>query len=258
MPIAPINGIEMYYEIHGSGQPIVFSHGRGGNHFSWWQQLADFSRDYKCITFDHRGWGLTSDVTNGPGTKAFSDDLESLLDYLEIEKTALVSQSMGGITNLNFTLKCPHRVSALVLGDTTGGIGDPSVVDLLGDVHPPEHPLGRALSTHFIEHNPAKTTLFQQIGFLNPAMPISVVSPLFRNPDGPKKENLSDMVTPTLLIVGREDLIFPPHVMEAATKLIPNATLEIVANAAHSTHFEQPEEFNKLVRMWLGKVANWS
>ena len=118
--------------------------------------------------------------------------------------------------------------------------------------------MGRALSTHFIEHNPAKTTLFQQIGFLNPAMPISVVSPLFRNPDGPKKEDLSDMVTPTLLIVGREDLIFPPHVMEAATKLIPNATLEIVANAAHSTHFEQPEEFNKLVRMLLGNVANWS
>ena len=47
MPTAPINGIEMYYEIHGSGQPIVFSHGRGGNHFSWGQQLADFSRDYK-------------------------------------------------------------------------------------------------------------------------------------------------------------------------------------------------------------------
>ena len=165
---------------------------------------------------------------------------------------------MGGITNLNFTLKSPHRVSALVLGDTTGGIGDSSVVDLLEDVHPPEHPLGRALSAHFMENNPAKTTLFQQIGFLNPPMPISVVSPLFRNPDGPKKVELSAMITPTLLVVGREDLIFPPHVMEAATKLIPNATLEIVANAAHSTHFEQPEEFNRLVRKLLGNVSNWS
>ena len=258
MPTAPINGIEMYYEVHGSGLPIVFAHGRGGNHFSWWQQLADFSPDYKCIVFDHRGWGLTSDLTNGPGTQSFADDLESLLNHLDIEKTALVSQSMGGITNLNFTLKCPNRVSALVLGDTTGGIGDSSVVDLLEDVHPPEHPLGRALSTNFMEHNPDKTTLFQQIGLLNPTMPISVVSQLFRNPDGPQKEQLSKMTTPTLLIVGREDLIFPPHVMEAASKLIPNSSLEIVSNAAHSTHFEQPEEFNRLVRQLLVNVADWS
>tara|TARA_B100000029_G_scaffold125222_1_gene118708 strand:+ start:10405 stop:11181 length:777 start_codon:yes stop_codon:yes gene_type:complete len=258
MPTATINGIEMYYEIHGSGPPVVFSHGRGGNHFSWWQQLADFSRDYKCVTFDHRGWGLSNDVTNGPGTQAFADDLKCLLDYLGIEKAALVSQSMGGVTNLNFTLTNPDRVSALVLGDTTGGIGDSSVIDLLKDVHPPEHPLGRALSEHFIEHNPDKTTLFQQIGFLNPPMPISVVSPLFRNPDGPNKEQLSHMTTPTLLVVGEEDLIFPPNVMQAAAKLIPNATLEIVPNAAHSTHFEQPEKFNQLVRGLFVKVEDWT
>ena len=57
MPKAPINGIDLYYESHGSGPAIVFAHGRGGNHMSWWQQVARFSGEFRCVTFDHRGWG---------------------------------------------------------------------------------------------------------------------------------------------------------------------------------------------------------
>lgn len=255
MPKAPINGIELYYELHGElnresggkSPVIVFAHGRGGNHISWWQQIAVFAKEYRCLTFDHRGWGLSADQPNGPGPEAFVDDLKALLDYLEIDQAFLVSQSMGGITNLGFTLQYPTRSLGLVLGDTTGGIGDPSVVDLLKDVHPPENPLGRALSAGFIEQHPDLTVLFRQIGLLNPEMPISVVSPLFRNPNGPKANDLSKMTTPTLLIVGQEDLIFPPRVMQATQGLIPNSRLEVVPGAAHSTHFEQPEAFNRLV-----------
>lgn len=254
MPKTPINGIELYYESHGEGPAVVFSHGRGGNHLSWWQQVASFSSEYRCITFDHRGWGLTSDQPNGPGPKAFVDDLIALLDYLKIDQAFLVSQSMGGITNLGFTLRHPKRVLGLVLGDTTGGIGDPTVVDLLQDVHPPENPLRRALSPGFIEQHPDLTVLFQQISLLNPEMPISVVSSLFRDPNGPKASDLSNMTTPTLLIVGQEDLIFPPNVMRAAQALIPNSRLEIVPGAAHSTHFEQPEAFNRLVSEFFSGI----
>ena len=58
MPKAPINGIDLYYESHGddSAPAIVFAHGRGGNHMSWWQQVAAFSAEYRCVTFDHRSW----------------------------------------------------------------------------------------------------------------------------------------------------------------------------------------------------------
>ena len=254
MPKAPINGIELYYESHGEGPAVVFSHGRGGNHLSWWQQVADFSSEYRCITFDHRGWGLTADQPNGPGPRAFADDLTALLDYLKIDQAFLVSQSMGGITNLGFTLLHPDRVLGLVLGDTTGGIGDPSVVDLLQDVHPPENSLERALSSGFMGQHPDLTVLFQQIGLLNPEMPISVVSSLFRDPNGPKASDLSNMTTPTLLIVGQEDLIFPPNVMRAAQALIPNSRLEVVPAAAHSTHFEQPEAFNRLVSEFFSGI----
>ena len=255
MPKAPVNGIDLYYESHGEGPTIVFSHGRGGNHLSWWQQVVEFSNEYRCIIFDHRGWGLTADRPDGPGPRAFTDDLKALLDYLKVDQAFLVSQSMGGITNLGLAMRYPERTLGLVLGDTTGGIGDPSVVDLLKEVHPPEDPLRRALSAGFIEQHPRRTFLFQEIGLLNPEMPIGVVSPLFRDPAGPRAADLAGMTVPTLLIVGEEDMIFPVNVMQATQRLIPNSRLEVVPGAAHSTHFEQPEAFNRLVSEFFAQVG---
>src|SRR5437667_8263501 len=74
MPTTHVNGIQLYYEEYGKGFPIVLAHGAGGNHMSWWQQVPDFARNYRCITFDHRGWGLSVD-TDDLGPSAFTDDL---------------------------------------------------------------------------------------------------------------------------------------------------------------------------------------
>jgi 3-oxoadipate enol-lactonase len=128
MPKAPVNGIELYYESHGQGPAIVFAHGAGGNHLSWWQQVPFFSWTHRCITFDHRGWGASVETPGGPGASAFVEDLKQLLDDLGVAKTFLVAQSMGGRTCLGFALAYPERTLGLVLGDTTGGVGDPEVL----------------------------------------------------------------------------------------------------------------------------------
>ena len=57
MPFAPVNDIQLYYESDGEGLPVVFAHGRGGNHLSWWQQIPSFARHHRCIAFDHREFG---------------------------------------------------------------------------------------------------------------------------------------------------------------------------------------------------------
>ena len=98
MPKTQVNGIDLYYEVHGDGPAIVFAHGAGGNHLSWWQQVPVFTRQYRCVTFDHRGFGQSPDIPNGPGSQAFVEDLNQLLDHLKIEHVALVAQSMGGRT----------------------------------------------------------------------------------------------------------------------------------------------------------------
>ena len=252
MPYAPINimesnGTQLFYESHGEGPAIVFAHGRGGNHLSWWQQVAAFQGGHRCITFDHRGWGLTAGPAQQPEPDILVDDLRALLDYLGIARALLVAQSMGGVTSLGFALRYPERVAGLVLADTTGGIGDPEVVGLLRDVHPPEHPLRRALSDGFIAEQPALTFLYGAIGRINQEMPASVVSGMFRNAGGPQAAELARLTMPVLLVVGAEDQIFPVPVIEAVHRLIPGSRLEIVPGAAHSTHFEQAAIFNELL-----------
>ena len=128
MPKARVNSIDLYYESHGEGPAVVFAHGRGGNHLSWWQQVPVFAKDFRCITFDHRGWGSSinkpnGDALNTQGWDAFVEDLKQLLDHLEVEQAFLVAQSMGGLTCLGFALAYPQRVAGLVLADTTGGVG---------------------------------------------------------------------------------------------------------------------------------------
>ena len=138
MPKAPINGIELYYESHGddSAPAIVFAHGRGGNHLSWWQQVAAFSGEFRCITFDHRGWGASIAEHGTPLRENFIDDLTALLDYLEIDKTFLVAQSMGGFSCLGFALAHPERTLGLVLGDTTGGVATEGTLAALKNTNP--------------------------------------------------------------------------------------------------------------------------
>lgn len=259
MPKAPINGIELYYETHGQGPAIVFAHGRGGNHMSWWQQVPVFSQDYRCITFDHRGWGASLDVPagdspNGPGRGAFVEDLKQLLDHLEVDQAFLVAQSMGGLTCLGFALAYPERTLGLVLGDTTGGAGDASVLEPLSKVNTPAQGINRTLSAGFIANHPHLTFLYQQIQGLNPPNPNDGILNSFRNPEGPSAQDLAGLQTLTLLIVGREDLIFPPYVVEAVHKLIPGSRLEVVPEAAHSTHFEQPQVFNQLIGEFFQQV----
>ena len=84
MALAPVNGIRLYYETHGKGPALVLAHGAGGNHLSWWQQVPHFARRYRCVVFDHRAFGRSHDVRDGPGRRAFAEDLRHLLDHLGI------------------------------------------------------------------------------------------------------------------------------------------------------------------------------
>ncbi|MCE2462971.1 MAG: alpha/beta hydrolase [Dehalococcoidia bacterium] len=245
MPKVPVSGIELYYESTGEGPAVLFAHGRGGNHLSWWQQVPVFSRNYRCVTFDHRGFGQSLNPPTEPGRDAFVDDLRDLLDHLGIDSAFLVAQSMGGLTCLGFALEYPHRVKGLVLGDTTGGIGEDSVVDVIVNRKAPDDTMLRAVSPGFRDRDPAKAFLYREINLMNP--PKELEPNGFTSGEGPKAQELSGMRVPTLLIVGSEDVVMPPAAMELSHKLIPGSRLEVVDGAGHSVYFEKPDIFNRLV-----------
>jgi 3-oxoadipate enol-lactonase len=250
MPTAQINGIELYYEVHGNGPAVVFAHGAGGNHLSWWQQVPVFARPYRCITFDHRGFGQSPDVPDGPGSQAFVEDLKHLLDHLKIDRVSLVAQSMGGRTCLGFTLAYPDRVQALVMADTTGGFGDARMAQLraegevaLAGPNPPP----RTYAQHFPQEQPAPAFLYEQIRALNPSRREAPVP-------GPTAEQVRALRTPTLLIVGEHDVITPPAMIKMFQSYIPHARLAEVAGSGHSVYFEKPQEFNRILLEFLADV----
>ncbi len=255
MPKAPINGIEIDYQEYGEGPAIVFCHGAGGNLLSWWQQIPYFSENYRCITFSHRGFGHSPDLPDGPGMAAFADDLLGLLDHVDVESAHIVSQSMGGRTALEFAVAYTTRTRSLVLADTTGGIGEPDVEKALGEWRERQSALRElgfsGLGEVFKRTKPELTNLYLQIWRTNPPRP-RIEGVLTGGPRGSDLENLK---VPTLFVVGDEDAITPPHVIELASAHIPGSEVLRVPGCGHSVYFEDPAVFNFEVGRFIDQTG---
>ena len=272
MPVAEVNGIQLYYEEHGNGFPVVFAHGAGGNHFSWWQQVPAFSRQYRCITFDHRGWGLSMDEDD-LGPAAFVDDLTALVDHLGIEEMFLVAQSMGGLTCLGFTIANPKRVRGLVMANTFAGMRREvwlaSDEDLRASVQAiwqrrRKDGVKRALGREFSKTQRDRAFLYKQIRMLNEGAPnrlqtesqVQRLRALERTPDtGITSEALASLSTPVLFIGGEHDEVMPVSLMAVAQSLIPGAQMQVIPGADHSAYFEVPDVFNALVLEFLASCG---
>jgi 3-oxoadipate enol-lactonase len=264
MPTAEINGIQLYYEEYGSGIPIVFAHGAGGNHVSWWQQVPVLSRHYRCITFDHRGWGLSLDIDD-TGPAAFIEDLTSFVDHLRLEKPFLVAQSMGGLSCLGFAVRNPDRVRGLVMANTFAGMrrevwlaSNDELRRLVQSVweRRREDGVKRALGRGFAAAHKERAFLYKQIRMLNEQGPnrlqtetqVQRLRALERTPEtGITREALATLPTPVLFIGGEDDEVMPVSLMAVAQTLIPNARMTVVSGAGHSVYFEQPDVFNQLL-----------
>ena len=249
MPFAPVNDISLLYEVHGpalgTAPVIVFAHGAGGNHLSWWQQVPHFQDRFTCVTFDHRGFGRSPDRPGGPGWAAYVDDLEGLLHHLGIERVYLVAQSMGGWSCLGFALKHPQRVVKLVMANTHGGTTGPEIPARSAGPAPDRasgyHP---AVGARFGQANPALNFLYWQISDLNGERDLRRG---VAQASAPTTDQVRTLTVPTMFIIGEEDVVIAPEVVEAAARLVPGARIERVPEAGHSVYFEKPAIFNALV-----------
>jgi pimeloyl-ACP methyl ester carboxylesterase len=260
MPWVSINGIRLYYQVQGRGPALVFAHGAGGNHLSWWQQVPFFATRYRCVVFDHRAFGRTIDAEGGPGRRAFADDLRALLDHLDIERAAIVAQSMGGRTAVGFSYRNPGRVAALVLAGTTGG----AVTDDVRAAQE-EHrrtPLGRrtlyqrAIAPRLREERPDLAHLYRLIARFNPPRPKDFLAPIpgYR---GSSAEFLAGLGVPILFLVGGEDSITPPDIVRLCHEAVAGSQYDVIAEAGHSAYFERATAFNERVLRFL-EEARWA
>lgn len=260
MPYADVNGIRLYYESHGDGPAVVFAHGAGGNHLSWWQQIPYFREQYRCITFDHRAFGLTADAPGDAslGRRGFHDDLRDLLDMLGIEKAAIVAQSMGGRTAVGFSLRNPGRCTAMVLAGTTGGAVTEEIRSMQAAHR--DSDVGqmtlfqRAVSPQLRERSAAMDFLYRSIGRLNPPRPADFLAPI-PGYTGSSATRLAEADFPVLFLVGEHDSIVPRDVMERCHRAVAGSEFHVIPGAGHSAYFERPAEFNAAVEAFLQRAG---
>ena len=260
-------GCRIYYEVTGSGPAIVFAHGIGSNHMTWWQQIPFFCDRYTCVAFSHRGYPPSSEI-GVPDPKEFAGDLAALIEHLKLPDVRLVAQSMGGLTSIEYVLTHPqHKVRALVLASTSGSINMSSVP--LGDPKRlPQWERTAAAARADMQRRGISPPAGERMAKEQPALhflyrAIANASAAFDREELRKRNNalrtrsadvLRGFSMPTLFITGGEDTTFPPFVADALAPLMPNARVEQVRDAGHSVYFQRASIFNHLVDRFFAAV----
>ena len=256
MPFASVNGARLYYEQHGAGADLVFVHGAGGNHLSWWQQVSAFSPHYRCTVYDARGWGLSRGEM-AVGRWTLGSDLVALMERLGIERAHVVAQSMGGRAVAGLTRLAPKRIRSLVLCGTTAGATNDRIRALQDELLKERGEGGlreHALARTFEEASPGLAVLYRQINAMNPRRPKGLLGrppPTYR---GSMHEALSGLGVPVLFVVGEHDLITSPEMIREAHALVEGSGFHEIRGAGHSAYFEYAEEWNDVVLEFLRKA----
>jgi pimeloyl-ACP methyl ester carboxylesterase len=256
----------LHYEVSGSGPALIFAHGLGGNHLSWWQQVAHFAPRYTCVTFAHRGFAPSDPVAGGVDPTDYAGDLAALIEHLGFSDVRLVAQSMGGWTMLEYALAHQDRVKALVLSSTSGTLdrrgSDPSggtaydawstsseatiAAGLARGIHP-------AMGERAAERFPALHLLYRSIDEMAGALNKEKLRAGLRRTATRTLADLTTFRVPTLLIAGGEDVVFPPFLASAIATSLPCGHAETIDDAGHSPYFEQAARFNALVDAFLAR-----
>jgi len=249
------DSFRLYYEDSGGNAPaIVFLHGAGGNHLSWWQQLPVFVDEYRCIAVDQRGFGQSPDVPGGPGPAALGADVLALLDHLGIARAALVAQSMGGWAAVGAAVKAPERFWAIVLANTVGNLSNDAITAVrqrLGAASPPRPAViwHAALGATFRKQQPIRSFLYAQISGLNAPLSADFRDQLMRLTT--PVERYAATRVPTMFLTSDEDGLIWPELSETVHRHVPGSRFERVEAAGHSTYFERPDVFNREVGAFL-------
>ncbi len=249
------DGEDIWFETAGEGTALVLSHGLGGNAAVWYQQLPYFAERYRVITWDQRGFGRSSNTAGKHGPDAAVSDLLAILDHLQIERAALVGQSMGGWCTLGAALSDPERIAAVVLASTTGGIPpvavpemDPELVRAPAGTRPlGVHPaVGERLPTIDL----AKAYLYQALGTFG-RRPSDVEFSRLLHASTYDPAALAAMAQPVLLLCGELDGLMTPTLVRDAASRLPHATVVEMAGRGHSPYFEDPDGWNPIVGNFL-------
>ena len=266
------DGVKLYYEEVGSGDTVLFVHEFAGDHRSWEPQMRFFSRRYRCVAYNARGYppsDVPDDVESYSQARA-RDDVVAILDHLEVDRAHVVGLSMGGFATLHVGLGHPHRARSLVVAGCGYGAQPGEEEKFRAECEA----AAQAFETQGAEATAAKyaagparvrfqhkdprgwrefADALKEHSAKGSALTLRGVQKrrplLFQLVDGMKKIDV-----PTLVMTGDED----EPCLEASLLIkrsIPTAGLAIFPCSGHTINIEEPDAFNRAVAEFLAAVG---
>ena len=256
------NGIDINYEIEGSGPWLTMSHSLACNLHMWDPQMAALTQRFKVLRYDTRGHGQSSAPAGEYTLEQLADDVKGLLDALGIKQTHWAGLSMGGMIGQAFALRYPGVFQSMVLADTTSR-RPPDAAKMWSERIQNAQTKGMdalvagTLERWFTEpYRKARKDVMERIGNDIRATPVAgfvgccqAISKIDLT------DRLKEVKCPTLVMVGEQDMGTPVDAARAIHQNLPGSELKVIASAAHLSNIEQADEFNKAMTAFLERVA---
>jgi pimeloyl-ACP methyl ester carboxylesterase len=230
---APVNGIQMYYAVFGAGDPILLIHGGLGHADIWANQVLEMSKTHKVIVADSRGHGRSTRTEEPYGYDLMASDYLALLDFLKVDKTALIGWSDGGIIGIDIAMTHPGRLTRLyaqAANVTVDGV-DPGVAT--------DPTFGAYIKRMGEDYRKMSKTPDQYDAF------VKQISHMWETQPNWSKEQLAKITTPSAIVAGDHDEAIKREHTEYMASVIPGAKLIILPNASHFAMLQAPDEYTK-------------
>ncbi len=257
-----MNTVDIAYDDHGAGQPVIFLHAFPLNRRMWKDLTTALLNEqrFRLVALDWRGFG-ESDIVAGISTmEDLADDVASLMDILGIQQAILCGLSMGGYVAFAFLRKYPQRVNGLILSDTRPGADTTEAVTnrenvaLLAEAQGTgaiaDLQMPKLISDYTRRHYPEVEVYIRRM--INAATPDGIAA---ASRGMARRANSSDLLAgityPTLVVVGEQDTLTSPEVAQDYAAKIPAAQFVVLPMAGHLANLEQPEAFLAVVRRFL-------
>lgn len=259
MPTIHISDIDLYYDVYGDGEPLLFLHGLGSSTRDWELQIPYFIDRFKVIVCDLRGHGRTSKPQGTYSIAQFAGDVASFLSELDLAPVHLVGISMGGMVSFDFAIRFPHLLKSLTIVNSYPETRIENIKDLLMtwrrflllDILGVKR-MGVVLASHLFPEQEDLRTKFVKRWAENDKR---AYRESLRAVIGWDVENrINEIRCPTLVVASDEDY-FPLEEKQAYVRMMSDAKLVVIENARHAVTAQKPEQFNRFLDDFLSNVT---